>query len=146
MSIRKKKKKTRVTTIMNEDRNSRERGRVRNINTEYDRLVVQLGGVVVEPGKDRKRAVAPTEKPNKSKLRKEDILFEAANYMRALMAELEEVKALMAKDVEVSAAANYIKICLGNFCMRVAKKMIALLLLSAFFMESLLARARSSCK
>ena len=107
MSNRKKKKK-KATTIMNEDRNSRERGRVRNINTEYDRLVVQLGGVVVEPGKDRKRAVAPTDKPSKSKLRKEDILFEAANYMKALMAELEEVKASMAKDVEVRAGPEQI--------------------------------------
>ncbi len=65
---------------------------VRNINTEYDRLVVQLGGVVVQPGKERKRATAANEKPSKVKLRKEDILFEAAIYLRALMDELDTVK------------------------------------------------------
>ena len=80
----------------------RERGRVRNINSEYDRLVVQLGGVVAQPGKERKRAVAAKGKQSKSKLRKEDILFAAANYLRALMAELEEVKASVAKDVQVT--------------------------------------------
>ncbi len=92
---------------MNEDRNLRERGRVRNINSEYDRLVVQLGGVVVQPGKERKRATAANEKPSKIKLRKEDILFEAANYLRALMDELDTVKNSMAKDVEVRPAANH---------------------------------------
>ena len=42
-----------------------------------------------------------TKKPSESKLRKEDILSGAANYIKALMAELEDVKAMMAKDVEV---------------------------------------------
>ena len=81
---------------MNEERNERERARVRDINIEYDRLTEELGGVVVKAGKERRRATILF-----SKLRKEDILFEAANYIKALMAELEDVKAMMAKDVEV---------------------------------------------
>ena len=87
----------------------RERGRVRNINSEYDSLVVQLGGVVVQPGKERKRTTAAKAgKPGKpAKLRKEDILFEATNYLRALMTELETVKVSMAKDVEVRSAVNH---------------------------------------
>ena len=95
MSNRKKKRKT-----LNEERNKRERVRVSDINIEYDRLTEELGGVVVKAGKERRRATA-TKKPSDSKLRKEDILFEAANYIKALMAELEDVKAMMAKDVEV---------------------------------------------
>ena len=105
MSLNRKKKRRKL--VMNEDRNMRERGRVRNINSEYDSLVVQLGGVVVQPGKERKRATAAKGKPSKTKLRKEDILFEAANYLGALMAELETVKASMAKDVEVRPAVNH---------------------------------------
>ena len=95
MSNRKKKRKT-----LNEERNERERVRVRDINIEYDRLTEELGGVVVKAGKERRRATT-TKKPSDSRLRKEDILFEAANYIKALMAELEDVKAMMAKDVEV---------------------------------------------
>lgn len=98
MSNRKKKRKKALG--MNEDRNMRERGRVRNINTEYDRLVELLGGVVVQPGKERKRATAAKEKPSKTKLRKEDILYEAANYLQGLMEELEDVKNSMAKDMK----------------------------------------------
>ena len=84
----------------------RERDRVRQINIEYDRLTVQLGGVVVKEGKERRRATA-TKKPSESKLRKEDILFEAVKYIKALMAELEDVKAKMAKDDEVRSIINY---------------------------------------
>ena len=40
MSNRKKKRKT-----LNEERNMRERNRVRNMNIEYDRLTVQLGSM-----------------------------------------------------------------------------------------------------
>ena len=79
--------------------------------------LLQLGGVVAQPGKERKRAVAAKGKPSKSKLRKEDILFAVANYLRALMAELEEVKASVAKDVQVTATPiiiTIIKVFLGE--------------------------------
>ena len=82
----------------------RERGRVRDINFEYDKLVMQLGGVVVKPGLERRRAGAHSKKRSQGKLRKEDILFEAANYIEALMEELKQVKStskLFAKDIEV---------------------------------------------
>ena len=81
-------------------RNKEEQVRVRDISIEFDRLTVQLGrGVVVTAGTRRRATV--TKKPSESKLRKEDILSGAANYIKALMAELEDVKAMMAKDVEV---------------------------------------------
>ena len=104
MSQRKKKRKpAAVRGLGTEKRNEKERERVCRINAEYDRLVEQLGGMIVNPGKEWKREAVAEKTSGKSKLRKLDILFEASNYLKELMQESEEVKI---KDVEVRQESN----------------------------------------
>ena len=71
-SIRQRKKKCKPVAVQGggtEKRKEKEWESVCHMNVEYDRLVEQLGGMVVNPGKEWKREAATEKTSGKLKLR-----------------------------------------------------------------------------
>ena len=70
-----------------------EKGRVDHIRAQFDRLVEQMGGVVVVTnGKRWRREAAIDSTASELNVTKSEILFATLSYIKELMQELEDVK------------------------------------------------------